>query len=95
MSKAIVTKYLPPTNYKGARIKATSTDGSVTLSYDYEVSAERNHLDAAESLALTYWNEHLDLIGGERPDGKGFCFVQNPKENDSWKDYGLGLEPPF
>lgn len=50
--KAIKTTYLGPTNYRGARIKASDTDGnSLTISYPYELSGADCHAVAAVALA--------------------------------------------
>lgn len=47
---AITTKYIGPTNTKGARIKATAGAGSITVTYDYDGSAEDAHKIAAYAL---------------------------------------------
>ena len=49
--KAILTKYLGPTNFKGSRIKASEPDGkSVTLSWNHALDAPVNHFIAAKAL---------------------------------------------
>lgn len=49
--KAIITKYLGPSNTRGSRIKATEPDGkSITISWNHALSAEANHSDAARML---------------------------------------------
>jgi hypothetical protein len=52
MKQAIVTKYLAPTNTKGARVKATASLArpSVTIPWDSAWSVERNHEFAAQVL---------------------------------------------
>lgn len=51
MSKAITTKYLGPTDHKGARFVATDGDGNrVVVPYNYEHQAEGNHIAAATAL---------------------------------------------
>jgi hypothetical protein len=53
MRQSIITKYMGPTNFRGSRIKATSTGGhSKTVSYQYELSADDNHRRAARELIL-------------------------------------------
>lgn len=38
-SRAIIkTKFIGPTNYRGARIKATCQAGSITIPYSYDLS---------------------------------------------------------
>ena len=49
--QAIITKYLPTTNSRGSRIKATCSSGSVTIPYPYELSGQAVHRAAAEALA--------------------------------------------
>lgn len=47
----IRTKYLGPTNTRGARIKAWAGDRSVTIPYPYELNTEDAHMAAADKLA--------------------------------------------
>ena len=62
--QAITTKYLPATNTKGARIKASCEAGSVTISYPHE--AQRGHEAHAEAVyALA---DKLDWEAYRRPD---------------------------
>ncbi len=81
MTQAIVTKYLGPTNYRGARVKATAQAGSITHSWDHAYSVSDNHRIAANLLMMKFkWNEHYDIAGsGELPDGRGSCFVMKGK----------------
>jgi hypothetical protein len=71
--KAIRTKYVGPTNYKGSRIIAFDEDGNkVTISYPYELSGEAVHRKAAEVLcAIMGWSG--ELISG--PLTWGYLFV--------------------
>jgi len=49
--QAIRTQYHGPTNYRGARIIATSSGGDrVTISYPYELNSEDGHRKAAQAL---------------------------------------------
>lgn len=52
MKQAIITKYLGPTNTKGARVKAfaSSARPSVIIPWDHAWSSERNHEFAARIL---------------------------------------------
>jgi hypothetical protein len=52
--QAIVTKFIPATNYKGARIKAKAERGSVTISYPYNGGAEHCHAQAAQALVAKF-----------------------------------------
>jgi hypothetical protein len=52
----IVTKYLPPTNHRGARIRASLSPGwgstkPVTIAYEYGLQGIPNHERAALALA--------------------------------------------
>lgn len=62
--QAIQTKFISPTNFRGARIKATAAAGSITIPYPYELSGQACHRAAAEALcAKLGWN-YGPLIGG-------------------------------
>lgn len=52
--QSIITKYLPATNYRGARIKARQSGGPnhITLSYDHRLDADSNHMAAAKALTV-------------------------------------------
>ena len=66
--QAIVTKYIGPTNTKGARIKATAMAGSVTISYDYANDHEWPFRKAAQALCDKFgWD--WEMTGGSLPDG--------------------------
>lgn len=55
---AIVTKFLGPSNTRGARVKATVTSGkSVTISWDHSLRPDENHLRVA---ARCFQNHVLD-----------------------------------
>ena len=75
--QAIKTKYLPATNNRGSRIKATCDAGSVTIPYPHELSGQASHRAAAEALLVKLgWNDsnYGGLLGGGLPGG-GYCFV--------------------
>ena len=77
--QAIHVKYLPCTNTRGSRIKATCAAGSLAISYPYELSGQAVYRAAAEALAQKLgWTGHYygDLHGGCLPDGT-YCFVFN------------------
>jgi hypothetical protein len=48
--QAITTKYIGPSNTKGARIKATCDAGSTTIPYPHELSGSDVHAQAAMAL---------------------------------------------
>lgn len=77
--QAIQTRYLSPTNSRGARIKATAAAGSITISYPYDLSGQACHRKAAEALTvkLGWIDPHYGgLLGGCLPNGD-YCFVFN------------------
>jgi hypothetical protein len=82
MRQAIVTKYLPVTNTKPSRVKASAEAGSVILSWDSALSTDQNHAKAANALAEQKgWAGHWR--GGALPDHSGFCFVWDDAANSS------------
>lgn len=74
--QAIITKYLGATDTRGARIKATAYDGSVTIPYDYALSEEANYRQAAMALVAKYGWPADNWISGGAPDGFGYVFVR-------------------
>jgi hypothetical protein len=68
--QAIQTKYLGPTNYKGARVVAECDAGRVTLSWDHALNVEDNHAAAAQALAKKLgWTNYGPWHGGSLKDG--------------------------
>ena len=49
--QAITTKYLAPTESKGARLKAECEAKSITVPYDHSLNTEENRAAAARSLS--------------------------------------------
>lgn len=73
MHQAITTKFLGPTNFRGARVKATCQAASITLNWDHALNHEQNHNAAARALALKLgWRGRW--VGGALPDGCGNCY---------------------
>ena len=74
MRQAITTKYLPATNFRGARIKARAEAGQMILAWDNALNVEDNHRAAAiEFCRKVGWPARI--VGGSLP-GAGYCFVQ-------------------
>lgn len=48
--QAIHTKFLPCTNTRGARIKASCERGDITIDYPYELWGDQCHRKAAQAL---------------------------------------------
>ena len=76
MTQAIETKYLPATNTKGARIKATSWAGSITLPYDYSLNNDQMHAKAAMALVKKLEWGGTWLQGGNA-SATGYVFVED------------------
>jgi hypothetical protein len=73
---AFITKFLPATDCRGARIKATSSTGTATVPYDHAEGIFENHRAAANALA--------DRLGAPAdrkwaydtaPCGSGYVFI--------------------
>jgi hypothetical protein len=66
--QAIITKYIGPTNHRGARIKAIAAAGNVTVPYEYGTDTEGAHRIAAVAFCDKFdWR--FDHIAGGLPDG--------------------------
>jgi hypothetical protein len=76
MRQAIVTKYLGPTNFRGARVKASAQAGNIVIPWDDALDMDENHAAAAHKFANGRdWLAYSTLVGGALPDGTGYCFV--------------------
>ena len=74
ITQAIATKYLPATNNRGARIKATAWGGSATVPYDYELEVPDAHRVAADALIAKLGWKGTYAQGGN-VEGTGYYFV--------------------
>ena len=79
MTQAIVTRFIGPTNTRGARIKATAWGGSVTVPFYYELGVQGAHDAAAEALVRKMGWQGAWVSGGS-PDERGFCYVNARNE---------------
>lgn len=71
----IYTKYLPPTNTKGPRIKAYSAGDQVTI--PYPGWTDTAHDEAFRAFQRKYeWAASGNWIAGELPDRRGCCYVR-------------------
>jgi len=75
----IKTKYLPPTDTRGARIKATCELGTTTISYPYELSEDACHQAAADALRKKI-NAPYKYIIEARPGLPPFAYATNMKD---------------
>lgn len=76
--KAIETKYLGPTDFRGARIKADDGDGNtITIPYPYEGAyGDDKHRRAAVALCeKMQWTGADTLVGGATKRGYVFVFT--------------------
>ena len=76
---AIETKYIPASNYKPSRIKATANGMSATIGYPHELSNERVHFAAVKALVAKHkLNWKLDNMRfGGTAKGYVFCFADS------------------
>jgi len=79
---AIQTKFLGPTNFRGARIKATAMDSyrdervmSVTVGYDHALNGDENHRVAAEKLLPQVVRNPKDVHMVAGAWKRGYVFV--------------------
>ena len=80
-SRAIITtKFIGPTNYRGARIKASCQAGSITIAYPYDESISDSHWMAAQELikklGLNWGTEFT--VGS---DNTGYYFIPRDSFN--------------
>jgi hypothetical protein len=82
--QTISTKFIPASNCKGSRIKATQSGwsnragGSVTISYPHEYSNAEAHWQAAKALAIKLgWLD--EFVCGSTPDGYVFVFASDER----------------
>lgn len=61
--QAIQTKYMRVTGSKGARIKAECERGSLTISWDYALNADENHVKARQAMCEKFAEEDNKLYG--------------------------------
>lgn len=78
--QAIVTKYIGPTNTRGARIKAKCDTGSITIPHPHALSGAAVHEAAVAALLVklgwTPENGHQgDWACGALPNQAGYAFV--------------------
>lgn len=71
--KAIKTSYIPATNTKGCKMRASTDSISIFVTYDHALSVSENHQRAACEL-LTKLGWEGDYVGGSL-DGKFYFFV--------------------
>lgn len=73
--QAIRTKYLPPTNVRGSRVKAMAHAGSITIGWDCSLNTDDNHWAAAEALIKKMKWDHVRIQGYGHLHDHTLCFV--------------------
>lgn len=61
--QAIQTKYLPATNSRGSRIKASCERGSIQIPYPDELNVEPAHRAAVDALIAKFAKEDAEIYG--------------------------------
>jgi hypothetical protein len=79
--QAIHSKYIPATNHKGSRIKATCERGSITIPYPHELSGDSVHRLAVMKLVWKFLEEDHAKNG------------TTPEANPWSRDYSSGTLP--
>lgn len=83
--QSIVTKYLGPTNFRGSRIKATCSRGSLTISKPDNLNEDDAHKFAVEQLVEKFVCEDENGTATKRG---------TPRNENSWKrDFVTGCLP--
>jgi len=77
--QAIITKFISPTNHRGARIKATASAGSVTVPYDHAQDHDEPFRIAARAFCDKF-NWEFDHVSGGLPDGS-LVWVKNVRKS--------------
>jgi hypothetical protein len=75
---SIQTRYIGPTNYRSARVKAftENKDQSVTISWDDALGVKGNHDAAARALIIKLGWACYTWHGGGAPDKRGEVYVR-------------------
>ena len=79
MAQAILVKYLPPTNPKGGRVKASAWFGTLTIGYDHAQGPTENHTRAAYALCDKH-SKSCALIWAQLPGNLGYAYFMSPNE---------------
>jgi hypothetical protein len=63
--QAIITKYIPATNYKPSRLRAKCERGSLMVSYDHGLDIDENHVAACAALCAKFDAEDVKKYGSQ------------------------------
>lgn len=75
--QAITTRFIPPTNTRGARISVRAAAGRMVVSWKHNMGVDENH-DAAALAFLAKMDWTGGWVGGSLPDGRGNVYVRSP-----------------
>jgi len=79
MPQCITTKFLAPTNSRGARVAARCQAKRIVVSWNDSLDVEANHRCAAMALvSFLSWPDAERWVGGSLPDDTGYAFVMTP-----------------
>lgn len=78
--KAIITKYLPATNTKPARVKAQLGDISIICSREYELNLDKDCERVAQELLNSLNIKDVTFVSGELPNGDNCHVLINKKD---------------
>ena len=82
--QAILTKYIPATNNRCSRIKATCERGAITISFPHEFDIEGAHAEAARVLVARFIKEDVTKYStpaDKNPWGRKFSTGGLPNGN--------------
>ena len=91
--KAIFTKLLPCTNFKGSRVKAYDSDGNQkTLSWDHAGNTDDNHQAAAVALChkMRWFGT---LVRGSHKNVEVFVFIETFTERRILEQHQITVKP--
>ena len=88
--QAITTKYLPATNCKGSRIKATAERGSITIGYPHELSGDECHREAVRQLLDKFAKEDAEKYSSKYEDAHWGEFVTGQIPGGDWVHVLIG-----
>jgi len=84
---AIRTKYLGPTDFKGSRVKATTSNGRSTIvSWDDALNPEANHTRAALVLAKRVGWTGAMIAADDGASGYIYAFTRRTWESGGFAD---------
>lgn len=93
MRQAILTRYLPPTNCRGAKVRAIAGAGALSFAWNHELDCDMNHKHAAFRYAQKkeWLVNGIKLFGGMLPnEDYAFVFVvDGERENAVYEKHVL------